>query len=790
MREWSLAAGDPLYLTLAADARLCTPDYVDDHIWELELGSGEPRAVSLRTTYGLRARSMRLFLRFTEDGRSLSDPAEFQAAPTLRRFFPNFLELEFAPFADLSVRTEYWIPESHAAAGRVTLTNHGAAVRQMRLELAGSLAPLDGQSLTPVQQQLVNVLAGQTGGLFPVVFLTGGPRPGPGPYASLLLDVELGAGATRQFVFAQAARDTLQASFEMARHTAARPWDAERARIELLDISQTVDIETGDPHWDAALAFSQRAGLALFFGGNQHLPEPSYVLARQPDHGFSRKGDGTDYPAPWNGQTPLESYYLASLLPGAPQLGRSLIQNFLSTQVEAGAIDHKPGLAGQRGKLLAAPLLAALAWRVYQACPDEVWLAQVYPALQAFFEAWLDAEHDPDRDGLPQWDHLLQTGFEDNPLFDVWHPWSQGVDISSVKSPALAAMLYAEAGALARMAAHLGRPEAPAELGARAEVFKAALDAAWNQPAGLYSYRDRESGLSLPGKVLIQGQGAGSLRPKAEFRQPVRLQIEILTQASTARRPEVELGEYVTKGETETLTGDQFQWRSGGLVATSQRLYKRVGRVKVRGVGADDTVVVRTVDLTAADHTLFLPLWAGVPETRRAKTMVNKTLLNPERFDLPFGIPAFPGQPEAEAEMVALSVHLPWNQMIGEGLVAYGLRAEAARLTARLMNAVVHSLKQTRSFYQRYHAQSGTGIGERNALNGFAPVGLFLRTLGLTIYSPRRLRLEGENPFPWPVTVRYRGLTVMRGARETLVTFPSGAQTRVTRREAVVVSET
>ena len=66
MRDWSLAPGDPLCLTLAADSRLSIPDYLNDHIWELIMGGGDPAALALRTTYGLRAKTMRLFLRFTE----------------------------------------------------------------------------------------------------------------------------------------------------------------------------------------------------------------------------------------------------------------------------------------------------------------------------------------------------------------------------------------------------------------------------------------------------------------------------------------------------------------------------------------------------------------------------------------------------------------------------------------------------------------------------------------------------------------------------------------------------
>jgi hypothetical protein len=120
------------------------------------------------------------------------------------------------------------------------------------------------------------------------------------------------------------------------------------------------------------------------------------------------------------------------------------------------------------------------------------------------------------------------------------------------------------------------------------------------------------------------------------------------------------------------------------------------------------------------------------------------------------------------------AVHLPWNSLIGEGLLAYGLQTEAARLTARLMSAVIQNLKKQHAFFRAYHAETGVGIGERNSLQGLAPLGLFLETLGLVIQSPTRLTLTGKNPFPWPVTVKYRGLTVTRQAEQTEIVFPDG----------------
>ena len=365
MREWSLRAGDPLNLTLAADMRLSTPNYVNDHTWEMVLGSGEPPTLSLRTTFGLRARAIRIFPRFTETGTSIADVSEFATPPVIRRCYPNFLELSFSPFEGLEVTYEVRVPESNAITGRVTIVNRSTEVRKPRLEMCAALVPLDGHAFSHTQMQMVNVLVGQTGGLVPLLFLTGGPLPGPGPQPSLMVDLDLGPGESRQLTWAQAATAGHQTSFDTARLVAAQPWDAERARIELVNTAEAIEIHTSDPDWDTALAFSQNAAFNLFFPANDNLPHPSFVQMRGPDQGYSRKGDGSDYPASWNGQSPLEAYYLSSVLPASPDLAQGLLHNFLASQTEDGTVDGKPGLSGQRGRHQAMPILASLAWNLY-----------------------------------------------------------------------------------------------------------------------------------------------------------------------------------------------------------------------------------------------------------------------------------------------------------------------------------------------------------------------------------------------------------------------------------------
>jgi hypothetical protein len=434
------------------------------------------------------------------------------------------------------------------------------------------------------------------------------------------------------------------------------------------------------------------------------------------------------------------------------------------------------------------PILASLAWSLHCGADNDEFLVEVFPKLLKFFWTWFSPMNDRDRDGIPEWVHVLQTGYEENPMFDTWNPWSQGVEISTMHNPALMAMLYREGQSLIKMAGRLGREAEVRLVKQQVERLKTALDEAWNPRTALYRYRDRQTGESAPGKVLGRLQGSGMIKLKQTFEPPVRLLIEVQTKDPAARRPQVLISEYVTKGENEIIQGGQFHWRSGGMVATSQKVHKKIGRIQLKGVDARDKVIVRRPDYTGEDHTLLLPLWAGVPNVQQAQLLINRNIEKADRFERPYGIPACRTAPKNEANSVCSSVYLPWNLLICEGMLAYGFRQEAARLVAHLMTGMIQNLKQKRAFYQHYHADTGQGLGERNALSGLAPVDLFLRVLGVKIISANRVRLEGKNPFPWPVTVQYKGLKVIRGLERTEVIFPNGKSATVDDPAACIVS--
>jgi hypothetical protein len=248
----------------------------------------------------------------------------------------------------------------------LNFTQSSPETLRFRLDWVSQLNPTVGQRMAPEKIEGAAILCGQAGNLQPVVFVTGGATAVSSPFPALTQEIELPPGGNLQIIWCHAALESIPASFEMARSIVARPWEAEIARLEMINAAR-IEIYTGNQDWDLAFALSQNLAYASFVGPGSNLPNPSFVLTRQPDQGYSLKGDGSDYPHLWNGQPTLEAYYLSGLLlPGGLSLIEGVLRNYCSSQEPAGFIDWKPGLAGQRSRLLAPPLLATLALRIYR----------------------------------------------------------------------------------------------------------------------------------------------------------------------------------------------------------------------------------------------------------------------------------------------------------------------------------------------------------------------------------------------------------------------------------------
>ena len=781
MREWSLTAEDPLVLTLAADVRFCTPDYADDQSWELHLAGGDPPALALSTSYGRRARRLRVFPFFWLGGRSVTDPARFASAPRVSRFLPNYACVECSPFTGVAVTSEAWVPESHALAGRMAIANLTTGSITVRLGVHVQLRPHEtGRPASAADVRGVTVLAGRAGNLNPVLFLAGGAVLEPSPIPALAVSVSLAPGARRVVPWVQAARPSLDDSFDLARAVAARPWDPELARLEIAEAA-ALEFETGNPDWDAVLAFSQHTALRSFFGPSRYLRHPSFVASRQPDLGYSERGDGRDHPSSWSGQDPARSAYLIGLTEhAAPELALGVIRNFLNVQAPDGSIDWRPGLAGQRQGSLCIPWLAD--W-VHASCvraQDWSLARESLPRLLEFYRAWFSPAHDRDQDGLPEWDHASQALSEDSPSFGRWQPWSQGLDIRFAETVDLACALYRETAALSAMAAALGREDLRPELEGHARQLRQALDASWSEATACYHTVDRDTHRSTAGGRLALVRGAQRHAVGRSFEPAVRLVVVCRSEEVRARGLQVIVrGRADDRPASERLTAAEFRWFFQHGTATTVRTFTQVESIETAGVSPETEIEISVADFSRGEVTQLLPLWAGVPDPRRAGALVERTLLDPARYWRTYGVPVVPADDPAyrpDRGEGCGGTWMPWNAMIIDGLLSYGYRREAADLFTRLMDGIVASARSEKCFREAYNADAPQGLGERNDLAGAAPVHSLLHILGLQLISPTRLRLDGGLPFDRPITVRWRGLEIRREVGRTRVTFPDGEQ--------------
>lgn len=386
----------------------------------------------------------------------------------------------------------------------------------------------------------------------------------------------------------------------------------------------------------------------------------------------------------------------------------------------------------------------------------------------------------------------MQTGFDDHPLFAHWQAWSQGVDITTIESPDLCAFLFRECALLVKIAHLVGRSDAVPALQALADNLKAAVETSWDHAQTCYHYWDRDSHFSPPLVVLGRRHGSGDMIIHRQFQHPLRLLLYVHTTSEAKRNVQIFIhGTGVSGGHrVERIPGDSFHWYLDMGKATSDRVYTSIEHLEIQGLEQDDQITLQSVGYNFQDHSVLLPLWAGIPDHDRARELIQQTITSSKRFWRPYGIRACEKPPATvEHAPSCHSVHILWNTLLGEGLLAYDQRAKASTLVSRMMKAIVQTLKGDGAFRQLYHAETGAGLGERNALHGLAPVGLFMDTLGIRIISSRKVAISGPNPFPWPVTVKYRGLTVLHQKKKTLVIFPNGQDITVNNRKAIVVTQ-
>jgi len=162
------------------------------------------------------------------------------------------------------------------------------------------------------------------------------------------------------------------------------------------------------------------------------------------------------------------------------------------------------------------------------------------------------------------------------------------------------------------------------------------------------------------------------------------------------------------------------------------------------------------------------------PEVNAGEQTADQASLAPAGFSAGlYGLPEY--EQVTESANLTGVVNPAWNRLVLEHLLAIGANQEAVELFTSLMRGTIQVLKQEHCLYDGYSSQSALPLGKRNGLIGLLPLQTFLELAGIRLLTPDRMQVSGEFPFPWRLSLRYRGLEVVREGKNTTVTLPDGS---------------
>ena len=797
LKRWRLDGASPYALQLAADARLARTDYLDDQIWELLPGIAETPALTLQTSYGGRVTQAMIVPMWVQDGRSIYEARTYAVPPVITAFAPGYAQAEGKITPELSFVAEYWVMESHAVGARYTVKNIGNTDASLRLEIFGHVTadrkdqPLAIMSLADETNalsfgKLARILGQQVmeNWLEPVVVLENGQAEIPlhgKATPKIATELTIPAGGETRVRWVHAGLSRMQSSLERGRFWLDQDWD--KSFQAIFDAAAAIpSIETGDEDQDVAIAFSYHHLVQSFMRPTNHLPYASFVTTRLAEKGFSKSGDGKDYDRGWNGQNPQVAYLAAlGIASISGELAQGIVQNYLAVQETNGAIDLKPGLGGQRQNLLCTPVLARLAWHIYQFTEDRAFLQQIYPGLLNFYNRWSEHDVDVDGDVMPEWQDERQMGYVFFPTFGNRESWGQNVDIRKLETPDMAAYMLSETLHLSSIAKEI-QDSGAYELYNRLVGLQQFMEKLWYNER--YAYQERDTDITAP-RVDILTDVAADMEHLPAMKLDPATRLIVYVSGGTGRVPRASLfiqgidrhGNEVS----ETVPLEQFIWGYSGGTYTSMHIYQQVDRIRFEGLSRVYKVNVHSLDTTRIDINALMPLMLTALPDNRLEPLI-KLLTDEAHFWRSSGVSIVSAQDpnyDPSSAKGGGGVWAYWITLIGEGLIDAGRGDLAAQMVKSLLKTQTHTLKQQKTFREFYHSDEPIGLGEKGHLGGVVPVYLLLRTLGVQIVDRYRVYAGGQFHWGSDVTVEQYGVTVTRTSKGTTVTFPSGKKVKL-----------
>ncbi len=781
----------PFHPVLSADSQYSDTDFCNDQTWEIVPNIQHPLGFCCQTTYGLRARSVQI-IPVILDANNLpfrEPPPEID----LEILLPNLARYRIHLFNDINVTLAITVPDSQTLAGQFSITSRSNREKRLRAGVLMRLLPLPPGEQTTVQEENGRlILTGKTENLYPVCVVAGMPKQVNRPQPGLVVETSIQPDSTIQIRWAVSAKNSRKHSLDAAMMAC----DSTRTPAIIRQVkayeNENIHIETGNSEWNELFQLAAIQSQRLFHSPTEVMPFAHPVESRLPDSGYSIRGNGSDYDPEQQGLTAFEVYYAIRnfLLPAKPNLALGVFSNFIQKQQGFGNIDARYGLGGYEAKILAPPIMAASLAEIAGSLPGNPIIAESYNLLKHFLDRWIDADHDKDGDLLPEGDHILQTGWEDNPLFNRWQPNGKGYPPGVIEAPELAAYLFHECRAMAILAGQLGRKEDFTNYQALAERVRSSAKILWDTRKKQYCYRDRDSHDTPDGGVLSTGEGSGTFHLDCSFQKPTRLCLKIKYKQPTPIPLEVQIiGKGIDgKKDLQKILTSPSDWTNDGIILTCLNSYISIDQLTIWNLPEGIQWKLEYLQINQSDLTQFMPLWAGLLDDKQAEILIRKNLL-PHWFEpFPAGLPMM-NKPEKASRNKETSyfAHIGVMSMVMDGMLRYGYQEETGQLVNKLMEAIIKVIRQTGSFVDHLDAKTGLATGTRNSILSLPPIGLFLRSLGLEIFSSERMTISGKNPYPWDVVIHFKGTRLMRCKEETEITFRDGQTIQLTGPEKRII---
>lgn len=775
MRALSLNRNEPRSFILAVDCAFAAFNPQHDQVWSLSLDCAHVFPFCLQTTYGLRARSMRIFPQIRINHKNYNDPHDFRSLPEVTCCSPDTYIVECSPLEGLSIRFDFFIPESDVIVGGICIKHAGETPVDLSVAMAAVLVPFGKGIPTRSEHDGINqIIVGQTMDIWPILFMTGGPIAINNPCPALEFSQPIQPGQNLMLTWATAAKETRSASLEAARAVVASKWEKTSRTHVMRHASQTVQIGTGRADWDTAFTLSQVVVMTHFVSRSDHIDHPFFLRTRLPDQPPDKPSELKQL----DDLTALEATHLAQvLLPTQAELLAGSVKNLLIRSNEEGFLPSRLNPSSFIQPFRECPLLANLCLSLYEQEHDRDFLMRIFSTLCRVTESWLSAGIHSNQVEFHAWEDIQQLQLENGLFnFDIWKETGKGLAIQSAESPALLAMLFRETQALSKIAEILDDEPRKIEFAELAQSLKEKLDRTWQEQWKRFAYLDGESHLNPEGEPHLQGSVQETLNVGKTFKVPQRLQLHLISADEHTRVCTIEIKGMDAQGKSiaEKFRPRALHWALRRAHLTTQHLYSSVDKLSIKGMKPEDQFLIETADYSEGDITCLLPIWSGAASDKQIKSMLRKHL-NPEKAGHSFGIPETRKTIHKMPRGMPIRVNVLWNTLIIDGLLREGYIDKAAALFSNLMRSIVTGLRDFDGFYADYDCKTGKPIGKRNMIAGLAPLQLFLKLAGIQLHSTTQVTLIDHNPFPEKINVRWQGLHIQREGIHTRITFPDGS---------------